>query len=235
MTIPLPALRGSLSQLQRAVAKFYFQLQQRFEGNVLVSSMWAAMGNDLQEQVESLSKLPPSFWQSLTKQEKVLSNAVELIPPLNGENLAGSLRSHLTRTVDIEEPIILNVYARLIRPLRVEWTELALDFYVEVKAHLARVARSIQLYSGDPALIQRCAVLLQSFEKGVQGPAIIEEIPVRPSRKKAAQPRHGGKATSRARGHASIKEAHVQSLDKISKRAKPRVQQIDISRRQAQR
>lgn len=235
MTIPLPALRGSLSQLQRAVAKFYFQLQQRFEGNVLVSSMWAAMSNDLQAQVESLSKLPPSFWQSLIKQEKELSNAVELIPPLNGENLAGSLRSHLARTVDIEEPIILNVYAQLIRRLRIEWTELALDFYVEVKAHLARVARSIQLYSGDPALIQRCAVLLQSFEKGVQWPAIIEEIPIKPGRKKAAQPRHSGKATSRARGHASIKEAHVRSLDKISKRAKSRAQQIDISRRRAQR
>jgi hypothetical protein len=235
MTIPLPALRGSLSQLQRAVAKFYFQLQQRFEGNVLVSSMWAAMGSDLQAQVESLSKLPSSFWQSLTKQERELSNAVERIPPLSGEDPPGSLRSYLLRTVDIEELIILDVYAQLIRRLRIEWTELALDFYVEVKAHLARVARSIQLYSGDPALIQRCAVLLQSFEKGVQGPAIVEEIPKKPSRKKSAQPKKNAKAPSRARGQASIKEAHERSLEKISKRVKTRVQQMDISRRRAQR
>ena len=73
-------LRSPLSKLEKAIARFYLQLQQRFEGNSLVSESWAAMGSDLQAQAESLKKLPSSFWQSLKKQEKELVRATGADP-----------------------------------------------------------------------------------------------------------------------------------------------------------
>src|SRR5512147_3025828 len=122
-----PTLRGSLTQLQRAVAKYYSQLQQHFESNYLISGMWAAMGHDLQMQAESLKKLPPSFWQSLAGQEKDLVHAVHMSALPNADRQVTSLRLCLGQTIEIEEPIILKVYAPLTRRLRLAWTELALD------------------------------------------------------------------------------------------------------------
>ncbi|MBZ5498082.1 MAG: hypothetical protein LAP85_16910 [Acidobacteriia bacterium] len=228
-------LRVSLSQLQRAVAKLYSQLQQRFEGNTLVSRIWASMDHDLQAQVASLKKLPPSFWQSLKKQEKELTHAAGSVLPQSAERPAGHLPSCLAQALDTEEPIILKVYAPLIRRLRIDWTNLALDFYVVVKAHIARLAESIQLYSGDPALGLRCAVLLQNFEKEVQEQAVIEAAPARSRSKKAASARHIGKAAARKRVQISAKKKPTRSLDKMAKRAKPIVAKIKLSRRRAQR
>jgi hypothetical protein len=237
MARPLTTLRGSLSLLQRAVAKIYSQLQQRFEGNYLVSSVWAAMGHDLHAQVESLKKLPPSFWQSLKNQEKELARAAELVYPANADWRSGSLRSCLTQTIDLEEPIILKVYAPLIRRLRSEWTEHALDFYVMVKAHIARVAHSIQLFSGDPALSLRCAVLLHSFEKEVQEPPEVEVAPSKrkKSAKKSAPAKPKTKKTAVQRALASAKKRPIGTLDKIKKHAKPMVRKIKLAPRRARR
>jgi hypothetical protein len=237
MARPLKTLRGSLSQLQRAVAKIYSQLQQRFEGNYLVSSIWAAMDHDLQVQVESLKKLPPSFWQSLKNQEKELARAAELVCPAHTDWLAGSLRSCLTQTIDLEEPIILKVYAPLIRRLRGEWTEHALDFYVMVKAHIARVAHSIQLFSGDPALSLRCAVLLHSFEKEVQLPPEVKVAPSKrkKSAKKSAPAKPKNKKATVRRAPAPAKKRPIRTLDKIKKHAKPMVRKIKLAPRRARR
>jgi len=240
MVRPLTTLRGSLSQLQRAVAKIYSQLQQRFEGNYLVSSVWAAMGHDLHAQVESLKKLPPSFWQSLKNQEKELARAAELVYPVypaNADWRSGSLRSCLTQTIDLEEPIILKVYAPFIRRLRSEWTEHALDFYVIVKAHIARVAHSIQLFSGDPALSLRCAVLLHSFEKEVQEPPEVEVAPSKrkKSAKKSAPAKPKTNKAAVRRAPASAKKRPIGPLDKIKKHAKPMVRKIKLAPRRARR
>jgi hypothetical protein len=237
MARPLTTLRGSLSQLQRAVAKIYSQLQQRFEGNYLVSSVWAAMDHDLQVQVESLKKLPPSFWQSLKNQEKELARAAELVHPANADWRSGSLRSCLTRTIDLEEPIILKVYAPFIRRLRSEWTEHALDFYVMVKAHIARVAHSIQLFSGDPSLSLRCAVLLHSFEKEVQEPPEVEVARSirKKSAKKSAPAKPKTKKAALRRAQASAEKRPIGTLDKIKKHAKPMVQKIKLAPRRARR
>ncbi len=228
-------LRSPLSKLEKAIAKFYLQLQQRFEGNSLVSDSWAAMGSDLQAQAESLKKLPPSFWQSLKKQEKELVRATGLILPEEASKPAGSLQACLVTTLDIEEPMILKVYAPLIRRLRAEWTERALDFYVMVKAHIARLARIVQAYSGDPALSQRCAVLFHDFEKEVQEPAAIEIARKKPARKKAIATRHVREAAAARHPKIAVAKRRTRALDKLAKRAKPLVKKIEIARRRARR
>jgi hypothetical protein len=237
MVRPLTTLRGSLSQLQRAVAKIYSQLQQHFEGNYLVSSLWAAMDHDLQAQVESLKKLPPSFWQSLKNQEKALAREAELVSPVSADWLAGSLRSCLARTIDLEEPIILKVYAPLIRRLRSEWTGHALDFYVMVKVHIARVARSIQLFSGDPALSLRCAVLLHSFEKEVQEPPEVQVVPPKKKKgvKKSVPTKSRTKRAAVRRAPAPAKKRPIPTLEKIKKHAKPMVRKIKLAPRRVRR
>jgi hypothetical protein len=230
-------LRGSLAQLQRAVAKIYSQLQQRFEGNYLVSSVWAAMDHDLQVQVESLKRLPPSFWQSLKSQEKELARAAELVNPGNVDWLPGSLRACLTQTIDLEEPIILKVYAPLIRRLRSEWTGHALDFYVMVKAHIARVAQSIQLFSGDPSLSLRCGALLHSFEKEVQEPPAVgvASSSRKKNAKKSALAKPKIKKIIVRRKAAPTKKRPIPTLNKIKKHAKPMVREIKLAPRRARR
>jgi hypothetical protein len=229
MTSSPQTLKGSLSQLQRSVAKYYAHLQQRFEGNVLVSGMWAAMGNELQSQVENIKKLPASFWCALQQQEKELALAAEIrVPAAAG----GSLHSCLAQTLDLEEPIILQIYAPLIRRLRSDWTELALDFYILVKAHIARLAQSIQLFSGDPAFGLRCALLLQNFEKEVQEAAQPEPAPSHAAKKKPAARKPRAKA---AQGRVAAGKNKSRPLAKLSKRPKPMVRKIKISGRRAQR
>jgi hypothetical protein len=233
MTSAPPTLRGSISQLERAVARYYSQLQQRFEGNSLVRTMWASLGNDLQSQVESLRKLPQSFWLSLKSQEKELAQAAELALPQHAER-AGPLPMCLAQTVELEEPIILRVYAPLIRRLRNEWTELALDFYVMVKAHITRVTHSVQLFSGDPGLCLRCANLLENFEQEVQEPAEVEIAPKKVAAKKSAA-RPAAKAGKARNVKSAATKTPIRSLPRIAKRSKPLVQKIEIARRRARR
>ncbi len=230
-----PTLRGSLSQLQRAVAKYYSLLQQHFEGNYLISGMWAAMGHDLQMQAESLKKLPPSFWQSLANQERELVHAAEILPPPNADKHAGSLRLCLARTIEIEEPIILKIYAPLTRRLRLAWTELALDFYVMVKAHISRVAQSVQLFSGDPDLGQRCALLLQSFEREVQEQPEIAKAPSGRRPKKVVPVKGSAKKPGSRQVRAEVKKEPVPARVKIAKRTKHLVQKIKLAPRRARR
>lgn len=230
-----PTLRGSLAQLQREAARYYSRLQQRFEGNYLIGGMWAAMGHDLQVQTESLRKLPPSFWQSLTDHEKELTHAIRMLPPPNVDRQAGSLQWCLAQTIEIEEPIILKIYAPLARHLRRAWTELALDFYVMVKAHITRVAQSIQLFSGDPALSQRCALLLQSFEKEVQEPPEVPPPPSKKRAKKVVAARRSVKRPAKRQARATVKKEPIPSRVKIAKRPEPLVQKLKLPRRRARR
>jgi hypothetical protein len=228
-------LRSSLSKLQKGTARFYSQLQQRFDGNSLISESWAAMGHDLQVQAESLKKLPSSFWQSLKKQEKELIHAAESILPEDAGKLAGSLQVCLAGTLDLEEPMILKVYAPLIRRLRSEWTERTLDFYIMVKAHIARLARLVQAYSGDPAQSQRCAVLFSNFEKDVQEPAAVILKPPKVTPRKKAATRQARKPVSSRRAALPAAKKPVRSLDKLVKRAKPLVKKIEIAGRRVRR
>jgi hypothetical protein len=230
MTAPVPTLRSTLSKLQKAVAKFYVRIEERFAGNNLVRDMWSSMVRDLEAQVASLKKLPPSFWQALQSEEKVLARAALRLYPARDDEIAGSLQSCLVRTINLEEPVILAIYAPLIRHLRGEWIEHALDFYIMVKAHIARVSQSIQLFSGDPELSQRCVGLLKNFEKEVQEqPAA---APVR-SLKKSKKTGHAAKSSRQAK--ASAGKPRLRALNRIATRGKPIVQKIEISRRRVSR
>jgi hypothetical protein len=235
MTSPPLRLRGALSKLQRATAKYYSQLQQRFEGNNLVSETWAAMGHDLLSQVESLRKLPPSFWQSLKKQEKELIRTAGLILSQDTREKPGTLQACLTQTLDLEEPVILKICAPIIRRLRSNWTDFALDFYVMVKAHIARLARLVQTYSGDPGLSRRCAILLLNLEKEVQEQVEVEEVSAKPVPRRATSARRSRKAAVSRRTRIQAQDRPRRSLRRMGKHAKPLVKKIEISQRRARR
>jgi hypothetical protein len=231
-------LRGSLSRVQKHIAKFYLHLQQRFEANSLISDNWAAMGSDLQVHAESVKKLPPTFWQSLTNQEKDIVAALESVHAYNSKSLPGSLHSCLVLAVDLEEPITLKVYAPLIRQLRIAWTDRATDFYVMVRAHLARIARLIHLYSGDPVLEQKFDLLFQNFEKEVQYPAVAEGREDGRSKKLAAAGKRKGKPARSRQPRTRMAKQKIRSRAKIAKRAKrtkPLVKKLEITRRRAHR
>jgi hypothetical protein len=228
-------LRSPLSKLEKAIARFYLQLQQRFEGNSLVSESWAEMGGDLQAHAESLKKLPSWFWQSMKKQEKELVRATGTILPAEAIKPATSLQACLVQMLNIEEPMILQVYAPLIRRLRAEWTERALDFYVMVKAHIARIARVVQAYSGDPAMSQRCAILFQKFEKEVQEPAAVEMKQKKPVRNRAAATGQIRKPAAARPPKIVVARRRARALEKLAKRAKPLVKKIEIAGRRASR
>ena len=228
-------LRGPLLKLQRASAKYYALLQQHFEGNLLISETWSVMAHDLEAQAESLKKLPVSFWVALKKQEKELARATELSLEVEPNGFASSLRDCLTQTLELEEPIILKIYSPLIRTLRSVWSDRSVDFYVIVKAHIARIERLVQSYSGDPALGQRCAVLLQTFEKEVQEPAAVEATSRKPAQKKAASSKKSGRPAAMRRAVVAASKKPSRVLGKLTKRAKPLVNKIDIPRRRAHR
>ena len=236
MTNPPLKFRVSLSKLQRAAAKYYLQLQQRFALNGLVSEMWGSMGQDLLAQVEGIRKLPSAFWLSLQKREVELSRAAESICTRFSAENDGTLSACLSRTFDLEEPIILGIYAPLIRRLRTDWTEVALDFYVLVRARIVKLARLIQTYAGDPALCQRCAVLLVNLDKEVQEPS---EVAVskkgKASRKSAGPVKRPVKAATGRRKLAVSVKSSARQRNRIAKHAKPRVSKIAITRRRASR
>jgi hypothetical protein len=228
--------RISLSKLQRASAKYYLQLQQRFAANVLVSEMWGSMEQDLLAQAEGIKKLPSAFWMSLQKQEAELARAAEsLYTGFSGEQ-GGTLTACLSRTFELEEPVILSIYAPLIRRLRADWTEVALDFYVLVRARIIKLARLIQTYAGDPALCQRCAVLLVNLDKEVQEPNKVAVSRKRQTSQKSAGPvKRPVKAAAGRSKLAVSKKSPARQRDRVAKHAKPLVKEIGISRRRARR
>lgn len=213
---------GPIGRLQKSSSRFYLQLAQRFRVNVLIHDTWAAMAHDMENQASSLKVLRPSFWKLLKKEEKTLLQAAIQAKVL----LDREISDHLTEwsllvschhALQVEEPIILRVYAPIIYRLRTHWTERALDFYVMVNAHATRLMRLIQAFSGDPSLTQRCTELLLRFEKESQGPAV-EPVPKKrgkAAKKRSRLPRSAARAGSRSRLHLLRKP--VRRLDKRGK------------------
>jgi hypothetical protein len=109
-----------------------------------------------------------------------------------------------------------------------------LDFYIVVKAHLARIARVIQAYSGDPLILQRSNMLLQQFEKDVQAPQ--ESLAGKADRKKP------GRETKREQKSKKNSERKHLLTKHVAKHAKPHhergspiVEKINLRRRRARR
>jgi hypothetical protein len=228
--------RISLSRLLRASAKYYLQLQQRFAANVLVSEIWGSMEQDLLAQAEGIKKLPSAFWLSLQEQEAELARAAESLYTGFSAEQGGTLTACLSRMFELEEPVILSIYAPLIRRLRTDWTEVALDFYVLVRARTIKLARLIQTYAGDPALSQRCAVLLVNLDKEVQEPPkIAMSRKGQVSQKNADPVKRPVRAAAGRSKPATAEKSPARQRDRVAKHAKPLVKEIGISRRRARR
>jgi len=232
-------LRSPVAKLQKSANRFYIQLAQRFMENPLIRDAWSVMAQDLEQQASSLKALRPSFWKELKKQEKSLQRAIAESYGLlaNRHDALSALPLHdcFLRTLELEEPITLEVYLPLVLELRTHWTEPALDFYILVNAHLTRIARLIQSVSGDPALIQRCGDLLQKFEKESQapevGPVVISATKKRHRKiaRRLAAPQR--KSRSVRRPLAAVKRA----AKPLTKRRKPLLKNIKIARARVRR
>ncbi len=233
-------LHGSITELQDRISKLYLKHEQQFSENSLIRDLWSAMAKDVAQQTSSLDALPVPFWNELKKGQDGLFEAIQAARQSqiieNKEDL--SLRGCFAKTLSIEEPTILKVYVPIIRKLRENWTDHALDFYIMVKAHLARIVRITASYSGDPLLMQRSNVLLTNFEREVQEPhiAILPSInhiraakpaaPAKTSQKTKA--RHAAKAPKKA--HSPIKHAKIRAG-----RSKSIAAKVSLRRRRARR
>ncbi len=233
-------LQGSIANLQNSSARLYVEIAQCFKENSLIRDIWLEMARDKEQQGASLKSLPPQFWSACKKREEGLSEALQSCRPLTqcSGSEEHSLRQCITKTLEFEEPVILKVYAPLIRQLRTEWTDRALDFYIMVKAHVARLLRVVLSFSGDPILVQRAGNLLQSFEKEVQTPAS-REVPAKNAALKKLplkkHPEQSRKASSRnaqlqAQSRSMVKGKRAQSAPP---RSKPLVKNIELRRRRA--
>ncbi len=234
-------LRGSITELQDRISKLYLKHKQQFSENILIRDLWSAMAKDVDRQTSSLEALPVSFWNQLKNSQDGLCEAIQTARQSqiieNKEDF--SLRACFAETLSIEEPTILKVYVPIIRKLRENWTDHALDFYIMVKAHLARIVRMTASYSGDPLLMQRSNLLLINFEREVQEP----QIPIIPSARKihAVRPAADAKidqqkkkarqvAKPPKKAHSPIKHAKIRTS-----RAKSLGTKMSLRRRRARR
>jgi hypothetical protein len=230
-------LHGSITELQETIIKLYLNLKHGFSENQLIRDLWSAMAQDITQQKSSMSAIPQSFWNKLKDDQDAFSRAVSEIRRQTVENKEDlSLKGCFERILLYEEPATLRIYVPIIRKLRENWTDQALDFYIMVKAHLARIARVTQSFAGNPVVIQRSSLLLQRFEKEVQEPRIAAG-PVSRKARQAQPPMAGGKPPAKPQKKAVPK--HAPALAKHTKsrhgRSKPLAKKISLQPRRAHR
>ena len=233
------SLQGSITELQNAVLQLYHKLQQRFKENRMMNELWSAMAHDISNQISSLHALPLSFWNHLKDDFDGLNHAIASCgrSQIADKDFDDSLRNCFERSLRIEEPIILKAYVPIIRSLRENQANQSLEFYIMVKAHLARITRIIQAFAGDPLIIQRSNLLLQDFEKDVQEHQ-------KPSSRKAGhavRPRvsksHAGKKEAKPHRSAAKRITYPLAKRSLSRagRTKPLIDKVEIRRRRARR
>jgi hypothetical protein len=230
-------LRGSIVSLQRSGAHFYSKLSQIFAANPVIGEAWLSMSRDLEQQGADLRALPLLFWKSLTKEEsRALAEALKScrIPGSRSPEQGRSLIAYFQAMLDFEEPLILHTYIPLIRRLREGWYDRALNFYIVVKAHVARLQRIIQPFSGDPVLMQRLAGLLSRFEHDVQAPA---GPPATPQKRRKNESAHAASRQSRTKSPiaAGAARSKLSLRSAAGRRPKAVVADLKIARRRAGR
>jgi hypothetical protein len=235
-------LKGSLSRLQKASAGFYGNLAQLFDSNWLIRDTWINMAKDMEQQAASLENLPGSLWRKWKDEPGDLAEAIQsccsTYKRIESEENK-SLQSCFASTLTLEEPLILRAYVPIIRYLRTGYSDQALEFYIMVKAHMARLSRLIQPFAGDPALLQRVANLREFFEHQVQAPVIPPVRVKKGARRPAFSPRrrNGTKKTAVARTGAKVRRVLPLGgrAKRASKRTKALVGKLDLARRRARR
>ena len=174
-------LQGAIVEHQNSLLRFYRKLEERFEENSVIRSLWHEMADDISLQIQSLKSLPPSIWnQFKNAPNKGFETAVKEVKETSTQkadvpNL--SLRDCFETSLQLAEPVVIKIYARLIRTLRKNSTTQVLNFYILVKTYVARLLRTTQSFSGDPLLIRRSQLLLAGLEKEVQEPDPEIKIP----------------------------------------------------------
>jgi hypothetical protein len=229
-------LHGSINKLQTAIVELYQELQTRFLDNKMISELWNAMAHDVSQQIKSLDALPSSFWNHLKNE----SDAINVDGCFHNQrfekNSDRSLRGCFDLSLQMEEPVILKAYIPIIRNLRKNPENQSLDFYIMVKAHLARISRVTQAFSGDPVIIQRSNLLLQNFERDVQE---TQEIPAHARQEKsktqAAISQHKSQPIKKAAKSPARPLPSSKSPLSRPARAKPLVEKVELSRRRARR
>lgn len=235
------SLKGAFAKVQKSGGEFYLKLAQLFEENPLIREAWAAMAHDMELQAASLEGLPWRFWSMLRSDEEATLAAIHECPSPKAIEIKEdrSLHHCFVCSLDIEEPLILRAYVPIIRLLRTEWSDRALDFYIMVKSHMARILRIIQPFSIDPVLLQRVQNLQQRFEFEVQSPVVMEVAPMQKaarkkpraaSKAKTGAPSRKGKAAARSAKRALLLAKRAQQ---IAKRGKPMVRKLEIAPRRA--
>ena len=191
-------LHGSIADLQKAAIQLYLKLQKRFKDNALIRELWESMAGDVSQQGDSLKALPPSFWNQLQKEQgELLQATIAYVRLQVTDNIKDiPLKGCIESALQFEEPTILKICIPIIRSLREDPENPALDFYIMVKAHLARISRMTASFSGDPVIIQRSSLLLQTFEREIQEPPVEVIIPKAKPRARKSVKRS---ATSEAR------------------------------------
>jgi hypothetical protein len=229
-------LHGSIKELQNTIVQLYLKSEHRFSENSLIRDLWSTMAHDVSLQVSSMNELPHSFWSQLKQDKDGLSvEAAEGIRHQHIENEEDpSLKRCIERALQLEEPTIQKIYIPLIRKLRENLTGPALDFYIMVKAHLARIVRVTESFSGDPVIIQRANLLLQNFEKEVQEPP---HIPVVAHAKKKVHVPHPSESKEPAKKSRKAAKQTGALKKRAILRAHPKhlVKKVSLSRRRARR
>jgi hypothetical protein len=231
----------STTELQNTLVKLYLKFEQRFNENALIRELWSGMAHDILQQMASLKSFPTSFWLQLSKDqdgrmEVDIQNAKLQIAE-KPEDLP--LKQCFETALCFELPTILKIYVPIIRSLRENWTNTALDFYIMVKAHLARITRATESFSGDPLAIQRSNLLQQIFEKEIQTPQEIVKPSEKEKKKQVIRPTHKpeGKSSSASKNQASTKPSSkitsvaAKRAKTLHSQTKPLVKNLGIQRR----
>ena len=230
-------LHGSIKELQSTIVKLYLDLEQHFSENQLIREMWAAMAHDVAQQIQSLDALPQSFWNQLKKDPACVP--IDLALGARHQNIDNkediTLKLCFDHALCIEEPTILKIYVPLIRRLKENLTEPALDFYIMVKAHLARITRITESFSGDPVIIRRSSLLLQTFEKEVQEPHIEIRFQAQKKAYTAESVKRKEPVKKSGKPAAAKNRPAAKRTKPLRTQTKPMVKKVGIQRRRARR
>ena len=165
-------LSGAIVEHQNSLLRLYRKLEERFEENSVIQTLWRDMADDISLQIQSIQSFPPSLWNRFKNvQDDDFESAIKSVPSPPADVANISLRDGFEISLQLAEPVVLKIYARVIRLLRENSTAPALNFYILVKTYVTRLARTAESFAGDPLLIRRAQSLMLELEKGIQEPA----------------------------------------------------------------
>ena len=232
-------LKGFLSRLQLSRADYYRNLAQIFDSNQVIRETWTDMAHDMEQQAASLESLPGSLWKKWKDEPGPLAEAIQTCRAIHKgieSEEDKSLQTCFSATLNMEEPLILRTYVPIIRYLRTDYSDQSLEFYIMVKAHVARLSRLIQPFAGDPVLLQRVANLQEFFEHEVQAPIIPPAPPKKKGSSKRTHPSGRQRVAKEAAGvRTGARARRALPLGGRAKRSKTMVGKLELARRRARR